>query len=201
MRKKSFVLLLILMFVSLSLSAGFLEVGANYTIDLPIDKTSETPLDLKAISFKKFKLGTDLRFNIGYITLEESLKGAFTEELLLSSFDISSSVGLKAKFFFMDVILACGLRTSASKSGSDWIYNSSLKEPSFMDAVKTSTIFYKTTFDINIGKKVILAFSLLAPTNQTLSSLYEEQTVRIADALAPDLKKSELAVGLLFSFF
>lgn len=200
MRKKSLVILL-LSVLCMSLFAGFIELGPNYTINFPIDKTSDTPLDFKTLSFADFKLGTDLRFNIGYLTLEGSLKGSFTEDLLLSSFDISSSLGIKTKLLFMDVILGLGLRTSAVKNGNDWVYNSSLKEPSFVDALKSSTLFYKGTFDINIGKKVTLAFSLLAPTNQTITSLGEEQNVTVLEALSPDLKKSELTVALLFSFF
>lgn len=200
MKKKSFALLLILLVVSLTLSASFMKVGLNYSFDFPVNKESDNPVDISALNLSNFRLGTEVRFNIGYLTLEESIRGSFTDQLALSSFDILSSASLKTKFFFLDILLGAGIMTKGEKVGTEWLYNGILS-PSFGDMLKTSTLFYKAGLDFNIGKRITLAFSALLPLSQSWNTLSSVQDISVIDALKPELDKTEVTVSFLLNFF
>ncbi len=201
MKKKLLIILSVLVLVSSALSASFLQLGPNYSIAFPIDTESSTPVDVTALDFQDFRLGADVRFNIGWLTLEEGVKAAFTDELLLSSFDVSTLVGFRANLWIFDFLVGAGLRCTAVKNGeSQWLFNGAL-EPDALDCVKTSTLFYKGALDINMGRIVTLSLSAVLPVNQTINSLNEVQNVSVVEALTPSLGDTIVSVGLLFNFF
>lgn len=200
MKKKGFAFILILLVVSLTLSASFMKVGLNYSFDFPINKDSDTPVDFSSLDFSSFKVGSELRFNIGTLTLEEKVRGSFTEQLALSSFDILSSLSLRTKIYFIDILLGAGIMTKGEKVDTTWIYNG-LESPSFSDILKTSTFFYKAGLDFNIGKRVTLGFSALFPLSQSWNTLSSVQDISVIDALKPSLDKTEITVSFLFNFF
>ncbi len=200
MKKKSFALLLILTVVSITLSASFMKVGLNYSFDFPINTDSDTSLDFSSLDLSDFRLGTEMRFNIGYLTLEESVRGSFTDQLALSSFDILTCVSLKTKIFFLDILLGTGIMAKGRKVDTVWLYNG-LESPSFSDMLKSSNFFYKAGLDFNIGKRVTLAFSALFPLKQSWNTLSSVQEISVIDALKPSLDKTEVTVSLLLNFF
>lgn len=201
MKKKLLIILSVLVLVSSALSASFLQLGPNYSIAFPVDTESSTPVDVTALDFQDFRLGADVRFNLGYLTIEEGVKASFTDELLLSSFDVSTLVGLRANVWIFDFLVGAGLRCTAVKSEeSKWLFNGAL-EPDALECVKTSTLFYKGAVDINMGRLVTLSLSAILPVNQTINSLNEVQNVSVVDALTPSLKDMTVSVGLLFNFF
>lgn len=201
MRKKSIIILCVLVLVSSALSASFLQLGPNYTIAFPVDTESTTPVDFKALNFQDFRLGADVRFNFGYLTIEEGVRASFTDDLLLSSFDVSTLVGLRAKVWFLDFLVGAGLKCTAVKSEeSRWLFNG-MKNVEALECVKASSLFYKGALDINMGKRVTLTLSAILPVGQTVNSLNEVQSVSVIEALTPSLKDATLTVGLLFNFF
>ena len=200
MKKKSFAFILILLVVSLALSASFMKVGLNYSFDFPINIDSDIPVDFSSLDFKKFKVGSELRFNIGYLTLEESIRGSFTDQLALSSFDILSCLSIKTKIYFVDILLGGGIRTRGEKVDVTWLYNG-LENPSFGDMLKSSLFFYKAGLDFNIGKRVTLALSALFPLSQSWNTFSSVQDISFIDALKPSLDKTEVTVSFLFNFF
>ncbi len=199
MKRKVLFIFCLLLVLSSSLFASFMQIGPTYSIDFPIDKDSETPVDFSTIDWSRFKLGADLRFNIGYLTLEEEVRAAFTDQLLLESYDVYSSVNLKVKFFFMEFFAGGGLKVAAVKDGSEWLYNG-IKPGEFVDVVKSATLFYRGAFDINMGK-VSLSLSAVLPTAQSYNTLSETQSISVIDALTPSLKDTTVSVGLLINLF
>ena len=201
MRKKSLIILFAFLFAASALSAQFVQLGPNYTISLPVDTESSTPVDVASLDFQDFRLGADVRLNFGYLTVEEGIKASFTEELLLSSFDVSTLVGLRAKVWFVDFLVGAGLKCTAVKSEeSRWLFNG-MSEPDALECVKSSTLFYKGAVDINMGKWVTLSFSAILPVSQTVNSLNEVQDISVVDIFTPSLKDTTVSVGLLFNLF
>ncbi len=200
MKKKSFAFILILLVVSLTLSASFMKVGLNYSFDFPINKDSDTPVDFSSLDLTAFKVGGELRFNIGTFTLEEKVRGSFTDQLALSSFDILSSLSIRTKIYFVDILLGAGIMTKGEKVDTTWIYNG-LESPSFSDMLKTSTFFYKAGLDFNIGKRVTLGLSVVFPLSQSWNTFSSVQDISFIDALKPSLDKTEITVSFLFNFF
>lgn len=197
MKRKFLVVFCLMLIAASSLFASFLQIGPTYSIDFPIDEKSETPVDFKNIDWSRFKLGADLRFNIGYLTLEEEARASFTEQLLLDSYDIYSSVNLKMKFFFMEFFVGGGLKVAGVKNGSEWIYNG-ITPDGFADVMKSATLFYRGAFDINMGK-VSLSFSAVFPTVQSYNTLSQTQNISVLEALKPSLKDTAVSVGLLIN--
>lgn len=200
MKKKYIVVLFIFIVVSSMLGASVLQLGPSYTIDMPIDKESSTPVDFENIDFSNFKLGADLRVNISYLTLEESIRTTFSDQLVLDGFNLSTTVAFKVKIFFMDFLLGAGLRTDAVKSDNNWYFNG-LLNGSVSDVIMSSTLFYKGSLDINLGDRITLFFSLLMPTAETINSLSETRTISVLDVLSPSLMESEATLGVLFKLF
>ena len=199
MKRKVLVVFCLLIVLGSSLFASFMQIGPTYSIDFPVDKDSETPVDFNRIDWSRFKLGADLRFNVGYLTLEEEVKAAFTDQLLLASYDVYSSVNLKMKVFFMEFFVGGGLKVAAVKDGSEWLYNG-IRPAEFVDVVKSATLFYRGAFDINMGR-VSFSLSAVLPTSQSYNSLSEPQSLSVIDALTPSLKDMTVSVGLLFNLF
>ena len=199
MKRKVLVVFCLLIVMGSSLFASFIQIGPTYSIDFPIDKDSETPVDFSTIDWARFKLGADLRFNIGYLTLEEEARASFSEQLLLDSYDIYSSLNLKVKFFFMEFFVGGGLKVAGVKDGSEWLYNS-IRPEGFVDVVKSATLFYRGAFDINMGK-VSLSLAAILPTSQSYNTLSEPQSISVIDALTPSLKDTTVSVGLLINLF
>lgn len=199
MKRKTIIILCLMVLLGSSLFASFMQIGPTYSINFPIDTESDTPVDFKGLDWGKFRLGADLRFNIGYLTLEEEAKASFSEQLLLDSFDVFSSVNLKVKFFFMEFFVGGGLKVAATKYEAGWLYNGAVPNE-FADVVKSATLFYKGAFDINMGR-VSLSFSAMFPTSQSINTLSEVQSVSVLDALKPSLKDTTVSVGLLVNIF
>lgn len=195
MRRKALVVFCLLLVLGSSLFASFMQFGPTYSIKFPIDTQSDTPVDFKALEWTRFKLGTDLRFNIGYLTLEGDARASFSEQLLLDSFDVYSSVNLKMKMFFMEFFIGGGLRVAATKGESGWLYNGAVPNE-FKDVVKSATLFYKGAFDINMGR-VSLSLSAILPTSLSYNSASAVQSVSFIEALTPSLKDTTVSVGLL----
>lgn len=200
MKKKYIIVLFIFMIVTSALSASIVQLGPSYTINMPIDKDCATVIDYEKIDFSQFKLGADLRINISYLTLEESIRTSFSDQLVLDAFDLSSSLSFKVKIFFMDFLLGAGLRCNASKCDNSWYFNG-LSSPGVGDVVLSSTLFYKGSVDINLGNRVTLFLSLLMPTAESINSLSQTRTISVLDVLTPSLKESEASVGILFKLF
>lgn len=202
MKKKSFVVLCLLIAAIGALSASVIQIGPVYSVDFPIDLESSTPVEFDKIPWNKFKLGAELRLNLGFLTLEESVGASFTEKLLLESFDISSLAGVNfgftTKVFGAGMVIGAGLRTRAVKSGENWIYNG-LYNPTALETVMSSTLFYKAALDLTFGKAVTLSFAMVTPTTQSINSLTSVQNISVVDALTPSLKDTTLSVGLLFN--
>ncbi len=185
-----------------SLSASFIQVGPNYSLDFPIDTESATPVEFDKISWNKFKLGADLRFNIGFLTLEEGVGTSFSEKLLLESFDISTlagvNFGFKTKAFGAGMMLGAGLRMRGTKSGTLWLYNG-LEKPSALEAVTSSVFFYKGALDLTFGKLVTVSFAVTMPTGQSINTMSSVQDISVLEALSPSLKDTKLTLGVLFN--
>lgn len=200
MKRKVLVVFCLLLVLGSSLFASFIQIGPTYSIDMPIDKDSETPVDFSAVDWSRFKLGADLRFNIGYLTLEEEARASFSEQLLLESYDIYSSLNLKVKVFFLEFFVGGGLQVAGVKDGSEWLYNG-IRPEGFVDVVKNANLFYRGAFDINMGK-VSLSLSAVLPTAQSYNTLSEPQEgLSVIDALTPSLKDTTVSVGLLINLF
>ncbi len=200
MKKKNIAVLLIFIFIISTLSASVLQIGPSYTIDMPIDAESDKPVNPENLSFSNYKLGADLRLNIGYLTFEESIRTSFTEQLVLEKFDLLTTLSLKAELFFVDFLIGGGLKTSAVKSGNDWYFNG-LSKPDFKDVALSSTLFYKGSLDINLGKNITLFCSLVMPTAESINSLNETREISVISVLTPSLKESQATVGVLFRIF
>ncbi len=200
MKKKVFTLILIFLVVSLTLSASFMKVGLNYSFDFPINTDSDNPVDISSLDLSAFRLGTELRFNMGYLTLEESIRGSFTEQLALSSFAFLSCASLRADIFFVDILFGAGIMTKGEKVDTTWLYNG-LESPAFGDILKSSIFFYKAGLDFNIGKRMTFALSALMPLSQSWNTLSSVQEISVIDALKPELDKTEVTVSFLFNFF
>ncbi len=195
MKRKLIVVFCLLFVLGSSLFASFLQFGPTYSINFPIDTESSTPVDFKGLEWSRFKLGADLRFNIGYLTLEEDARASFSKQLLLDSYDLYSSVNLKVKFFFMEFFVGAGLRVAAVKTDSQWFYNG-VTPGSFADVVKSATLFYKGAFDINMGR-VSLSLSAVLPTELSYNNASVPQASSFLDALTPSLRDTTVSVGIL----
>ncbi len=185
-----------------SLSASFIQVGPNYSVNFPIDTESETPVQFEKISWNKFCLGADLRFNIGFLTLEEGVGTSFSEKLLLESFDISSLAGINfgfnTKVFGAGMMFGAGLRMRATKSGTKWLYNG-LEKPSALAAVTSSVFFYKAALDLTFGELVTVSLGMTMPINQSVDTMSSVQDISVFEALSPSLKDTKLTLGVLFN--
>lgn len=200
MKKKYIVVFVLLAILSTSVFASFLQIGPTYSVNTPVDFSSQTPIEISKVDFNKYTLGLDTRFNIGYVVLEGECKAKFTDELLLNSFDVYTSLGLKVKVFFLDFIASLGLKTEGTKNeASNWIFNG-VENPTFVSLLTKSSIFYKLTTNINMGK-VTLSLNATLPTTETIETLNEVKERSVVDALTPQLDKTLVSVGLLFNLF
>ena len=199
MKKKILITLLFLLF-SASLFASFLQIGPTYTVNMPINKESSTPIDISKVDFNKYNLGIETRINISYLVLDGECRAKFSDELLLESYDIYTSLGLKAKFFFLEFITSIGLKGEGSKdSEGTWLLNGK-KEPSLEQYFLSSSLFYKTSMDVNCGS-LSLSLSMLFPTEETPTTLNEVKERSVVDAFTPNLNKTTFSVGLLINIF
>ncbi len=201
MKKKIITVLCLCVIATFALNASFVQFGPSYTIDFPIDTAKSTPVEFDKLDFSRFHLGADLRLNFGSLVLEQEIKAFFSDQLLLESFDIYASMGFKAKLAFMDFIIGGGLKCAAAKdSKSQWLFNG-LGSAEAKDYIMSSTLFYRGAVDINLGRRVTFALSVVAPTTQTPEKLNSVQNISVIEALTPTLTATTVTAGLLFNFF
>lgn len=198
--KKIFVLSLLLLFIVPSfVFASFLQVGPTYTIETPLNLESEEILKFDELEFDQYKLGLDVRMNFWYLQLKAGAKANFTEELLLSSFDLDASASVRVRLLFLDLFFGAGLGATCTEDENSWLING-YSYDKWDDILNSSMISYRVGAAINMGK-VSLTLDTSLPLNQRVKDLSVNQNKSVLESLTPDLTKTKTTVGLLFNLF
>ena len=199
--KKKIILALLLVLIPASIFASVLQMGGSVSWGVPIYGEKEKPFEFSNIDFSSYDVGLDVRLNIPRFQLQGEVRGAFSSDLLLDSYEYNLAASTRFDVFFLDLTLGAGINISVDKDPvtKDWWYNGQSGRTA-SDVFSTAEFYYRAGLGIDFGK-MSLEMQATVPTGANWANMNQERMQSVFGTIGPKFERMRLSIGLTANFF
>ena len=199
--KKKIIMALLLVLIPASIFASVLQMGGSVSWGVPIYGEREKPFEFSNIDLSSYDVGLDVRLNIPRFQLQGEVRGAFSSDLLLDSYEYNLAASTRFDVFFLDLTLGAGINISVDKDPvtKDWWYNGQSGRTA-SDVFSTAELYYRAGLGIDFGK-MSLEMQATVPTGANWANMNQERMQSVFGTIGPKFERMRLSIGLTANFF